>query len=117
MCYIKFDKPTVMILASLRRRALVMYEMQTTTLAPGDLSERVAHVARKGGALRTLELACAAGFTGKVRHAVSLLGELVLALLDALAEPIVDLQPLDNLVAPVAVERQGMEKMIPSAMP
>ena len=63
MCYIKFDKPTVMILASLRRRALVMYEMQTTTLAPGDPSERVAHVARKGGVLRTLELACAAGFT------------------------------------------------------
>mmetsp|Transcript_5412 Transcript_5412/g.20319 ORF Transcript_5412/g.20319 Transcript_5412/m.20319 type:complete len:461 (+) Transcript_5412:1263-2645(+) len=56
-----------------------------------------------GVSLLPNELARASHLTGEVGHAFRLLRELILALLDALAEPVVDLQAVDNLVGPVAV--------------
>mmetsp|Transcript_2890 Transcript_2890/g.9434 ORF Transcript_2890/g.9434 Transcript_2890/m.9434 type:complete len:217 (-) Transcript_2890:754-1404(-) len=50
---------------------------------------------------RALELARAAELPREVRDAVRLLRELLLARLDLLAEPVVDLQTLDELVRPV----------------
>ena len=59
MCYIKFDKPTVMILASLRRRALVMRDANDYIGARRPIRARRSR-RQEGGVLRTLELACAA---------------------------------------------------------
>ena len=94
-----FEYTTACTFAS--RRPLQSRQLSGDKYPHKSLSLRLA--GEHGVRLGTLQLARAARLAGEVRDAVRLLGEFFLRCLDALPEPVVDLQALHDLVGPVAV--------------